>query len=151
MRIIIDTREQTPWSFPATVETARGTLQAGDYALAGDTWAIERKSLDDFLGTVSTGWERFQRELDRMPWEAAKVVIVEGEFGQCCFRSGVAGEIVGPSHNHPMLSPSFVASRVAELTMAGVSVLFAGDPGQAAALAYHLLRRRELEIIPDAN
>ena len=146
MRITIDTREQTPWSFPAFVETERGTLSAGDYALHGDAWALERKSLDDFLGTVSTGWERFGRELDRMPWEMAKVVIVEADFAACCFRATDSGAIVGPEHSHPMLSPSFAAMRIAELTMAGVAVLFAGNAGQAAALAYHLLRRRELEI-----
>ena len=52
-RIIIDTREQTPWSFPPEIPVEIGTLKTGDYALAGDdAFAIERKSKDDFLGTI---------------------------------------------------------------------------------------------------
>ena len=79
LRIIIDTREQRPWRFPPEAAfVRRGTLSAGDYALEEDTaFAIERKSLDDFIGTVSTGWERFQRELERMGGYAARCVIVE--------------------------------------------------------------------------
>lgn len=146
MHVIIDTREQAPWSFPGWVTVTRGTLPTGDYALAGDGWAIERKGLDDFLGTVSSGWERFLREIGRMDGWAAKVIVVESDFAACCFRQEVDSAIIRPQHSHPMLSPSFVAMRVAELSMMGVSVLFAGDPGQAAALGYHLLKRRELEI-----
>ena len=146
MRIVVDTREQTPWTFPPWVQVSRGTLPTGDYALAGDGWAIERKGLDDFLGTVSTGWDRFLREIGRMDGWAAKVVVVEVDFAACCFCETLDG-IISPRHSHPMLTPRFIASRIAELTMMGVSVLFAGDPGQAAALAYHLLRRREMELM----
>jgi ERCC4-type nuclease len=84
LKIIIDTREQSPWSFPPECAvTVRGTLSAGDYAIYGDdSFAIERKSLDDFLGTISSGWERFQRELKRMESASfpARIIIVEGDF-----------------------------------------------------------------------
>ena len=51
MKIIIDTREQTPWSFPDGVLIERGTLATGDYTLAGleNIVAVERKSLADFI------------------------------------------------------------------------------------------------------
>ena len=126
---------------------------AGDYALADDCeavrgrealavrFAIERKSLDDFLGTISVGWDRFQRELVRMEAFPARVVIVEGNFAECCF-SGDEGCVIPPPHNHPSLRPAFVARRIAELTMMGVSVLFAGDAQLAAGLAYRVFRRR---------
>jgi ERCC4-type nuclease len=68
LRIVIDTREQTPWSWePSDAITTVAGLNAGDYALLADTepvrgkdrlavrFAIERKSLEDFLGTISTG------------------------------------------------------------------------------------------------
>ena len=52
MKIIIDTREQAPFTFRhermgATTEP--GTLAVGDYSLAGleDRVAVERKSLPD--------------------------------------------------------------------------------------------------------
>lgn len=147
-RVVIDTREQLPWSFPPDVDCVRGALPTADYALEGDTlFGIERKSLNDFLGTISTGWDRFLREIKRMDGWRAKVVIVEGDFESCCFQE-VDGKIVSPQHNHPRLLPQFICSRIAELTLMGVSVVFAGNPGQACALAYHILRKRakELEI-----
>ena len=155
MKIIIDSREQSPWAWDASdAETQIGTLSAGDYALASDCeqvkgratlsvrFAIERKSLDDFLGTISGGWERFQRELIRMEPFPARVVIVEGDFSQVCF-SECADGIIPPEHNHPAMRPAFVARRISELTMQGVSVLMAGNAQMAAGLAYRIFRRRE--------
>lgn len=146
LRIVVDTREQRPWSFPPDLADVRvGTLRTGDYALAGDdAFAVERKSLDDFLGTISSGWERFLREIGRMEGSGfvARVVIVEADFEACCFREGPDGALVPPRHAHPQLTPQFAAKRIAELTMMGVSVVLAGNAGYAAALAYAMLRER---------
>jgi len=150
MHILIDSREQTPWSWdPHLVRTSIAGLDAGDYALATDctavcgresmlcAFSIERKSLDDFIGTISTGWERFKNELHRMREYPARVVLVEGDFVQCCFAEGKE-----PEHSHGQITPQFVASRVAWLAMAGVSVLFAGDAACAAGLAYRVFAQR---------
>jgi len=155
LHIIIDTREQTPWAWDRNdAVTHIDALAAGDYALQSDCeavrgrktlavrFAIERKSLEDFLGTISAGWDRFQRELIRMESFPARVVIVEGDFASVCFKDGVDG-IEPPDHNHPRLTPLFVARRVSELTMMGVCVLFAGDAQLAAGLAYRIFRRRQ--------
>jgi ERCC4-type nuclease len=151
MHIIIDSREQTPWSWdPHLVRTSIAGLDAGDYALATDctavsgretmlcAFSVERKSLDDFIGTIGSGWERFKNELHRMREYPARVVIVEGDFVQCCFAEGSRG----PEHRHGQITPQFVASRVAWLAMAGVSVLFAGDAACAAGLAYRVMVER---------
>ncbi len=153
LQIVIDNREQAPWGFPGHLaKVSWGTLNAGDYALAGDKrFAIERKSLDDFLGTISTGWDRFCREIDRMDAAdfPAKVVIVEGNFEACCFRQDAAtgGGLLPPDHRHFNLTPQFVTRRIAELTMRGVSVLFAGNASYAAAVALKILlvRHEDLE------
>jgi ERCC4-type nuclease len=145
VHVVIDTREQTPWAFDArhVSEVSVATLRTGDYALAGDDgFAIERKSLDDFLGTISTGWERFQREVERMDGWPAKVVIVEADFMRCCFTSDTVGAVIAPTHRHPQLLPQFVCKRIAELSMRGVAVLFAGDAGCASALAVAIFRER---------
>ena len=71
MKIIQDSREQAPYAFNAPryagtiVEV--GTLQTGDYSLAGltDRIALERKSLSDLCGTLAAGRQRFQRECER--------------------------------------------------------------------------------------
>lgn len=154
LRIVIDTREQSPWAWdPSDAVTEVRALSAGDYALESDCelvkgratlavrFSIERKSLEDFLGTISTGWERFQRELTRMEAFPARVIIVEGDFADVCFKQNADG-IIPPPHNHPSLRPAFVARRISELTMMGVSVLLAGDAQLAAGLAFRVFRRR---------
>jgi len=144
MVITVDSREQVPWVFPPEFASVRrGTLRAGDYALHGDdNFAIERKSLDDFCGTVSSGWDRFQRELDRMANFPALVVIVEAGMD----------DVIWHRYNHERVLPTFVMKRVAQLTMMNVSVLFAGNADIAAGLCWKLLRERakQLEDLPGA-
>ena len=143
-RIVIDTRAQTPWSFPPEIPVEIETLKTGDYALAGDdAFAIERKSKDDFLGTISTGWGRFCRELNRMEAAGfpAKPVIVECDFSAFCF-SERNGEIIPPDHEHYKLTPQFVMKRIGQLTARGAAVIFAGNPEFASALALAILRER---------
>ncbi len=79
--VIIDTREQLPYCFsfaPVRVEK----LDAGDYSLAGfeSEIAIERKSLQDFIGSITSGRERFKRELERMAGHSVKCIIVESDM-----------------------------------------------------------------------
>lgn len=150
LKIVIDTREQTPWAFPDyLVESRRGTLPTGDYALEGDSgFAIERKSLDDFLGTISSGWERFKREIERMKQSEfpAKIIVVESDFENCCFKK-INGEIQSPRHNHCRLTPQFINSRIAELSLMGVAIIFAGNSAYASALACAIFHRRNMELI----
>ena len=137
MTIIVDTRESMPWVFPEHLaKTVRGTLKAGDYALMNDyQFAIERKSATDFVGTVSTGWERFLREIERMKDYPAKVILVEASFA----------DIINHNYGHPSVSPSFVCKRIAELVMLGVCVFFADNPVSAAGLCYKILKERMKE------
>jgi len=140
MVIVIDNREQKPWSFPPEAATlVRGTLKAGDYALEGDEhFAIERKSLDDLAGTLSTGWDRFKRELFRMSENGfpARIVIVEGTWW----------DIMEHRYNHPRVLPRFLRKRLAQLAMMGVQVLYAGDCHMAAGMAWVILREREKNL-----
>lgn len=148
-RIVIDTREQRPWEFPEYVQTIIGTLPTGDYALEGDRgFAVERKSLDDFAGTLFSGWERFQREIGRMEGAAfaAKVIIVEADYASLMFCRDASGQIVAPIHRHHMITPQAMAGRIADLTMMGVSCLFCRDSGHAALQAYMLLTRRAAQL-----
>ena len=61
--IKIDTREQKPLKFS---KSHIGTLKYGDYSCEyNNKIFIERKSLSDFISTLSSGYERFQREIER--------------------------------------------------------------------------------------
>ena len=84
MKIILDTREQAPFTFTGyACELEAGTLPTGDYSLAGlvDRCAVERKNLDDLLGCLmGSGRERFERELARASGLGCFAVVVEASF-----------------------------------------------------------------------
>lgn len=149
MTIIVDTREQRPWSFPPHINVEVGTLKTGDYALKGDEthFAVERKSGDDFVGTISTGWHRFCRELNRMDEAefAAKTVIVEADFETFCYRIR-QGVILPPDHEHIRCTPQFLMKRIAQLTLRGVSVIFAGNADYGSAIALRIFHEREEQL-----
>ena len=68
MKIVIDTREQTPLDFGRyDCEVVRGGLATGDYSIFGleSLAAVERKSEDDLLGCLTRERDRFERELAR--------------------------------------------------------------------------------------
>lgn len=146
MKVIYDTREKRPWSFPPGVEVRPGTLKQGDYALDSDsTFSIERKSAQDFRDTVSGAWDRFVRELRRMDeiGNPQKVIIVEGDVAAYLFKETERG-LEEPECE---CDPVFLMSRIAELTLVyRTAVLFARDEGSAAALAYHIFCKRLCQL-----
>ncbi len=75
-QIVIDTREQRPYSFPDAI---RGTLSTGDYSFVGgeNLFAIERKSLQDAWGSIAQGHDRFRREMERAKNLLAFQVVIE--------------------------------------------------------------------------
>ena len=151
MIIIIDTREQTPWAFPPDIQTEIDTLRTGDYALKGDAnFAIERKSADDFVGTISLGWHRFIKEIMRMEKAGfvEKIVIVETDFETFCYRT-MQGVILPPDHEHTRCTPQFLMKRIAELTMRGVHVIFAGNAEYAAAIALRIFWERNEQLMKE--
>lgn len=160
LHLVIDTREQTPWAFPAHIQTSIHGLNAGDYALYDDlifvdgretaqaSFAIERKSAGDFAGTISSGWPRFCRELKRMDEAGfpAKIIIVESDLEEFCFRNDRNGEIIPPDHEHYRISPQFLMKRLAQLFLKNSTVLFAGNADLAAAIALRIFIERKEQI-----
>ena len=79
--IIIDTREQVPWSF-CNLPNEPGTLAAGDYSVRGLTHliSIERKSLPDLLACVGRERDRFRCELARLRAYRFRCLVVEADY-----------------------------------------------------------------------
>lgn len=79
-QIVIDNREQEPYSFACAV--VRAKLNAGDYSVAGyeDRVAVERKSLSDFVHTVIHDLTRFAAELDKLAGMDAASVVIEANL-----------------------------------------------------------------------
>lgn len=148
MTIIRDSREQLGWSFNGegdSFDVVRAALPAGDYSLAGyeNRIAIERKSLEDFCGTVIRCRGRFEDELEKLRNYEFAAVIVEAsleDVEQHRYRMAV----------HPN---ALLGSAVAIHMDYGVPVLFAGGREQARNYTHRLLarfferaKRREREL-----
>ena len=145
MRIIIDTREQTPFTFPDTITTERGTLQTGDYSLKGlgltELCAIERKSLPDLVGCCTgSNRARFKRELHRLRGYRCKAVVITADVDDVMnhgYRSRIA--------------PSSVLGSVASWqTRYQVPFVFAGAYGAEYTLAIFRNFIRQLEEVAGA-
>lgn len=133
--ILVDTREQLPLKFKRPIEIA--TLKFGDYAF-GDSQAtcnchIERKSLADFVGTMTGGYERFEREIVRAKEaEGYLVILVEDSLSNALqfsslpqlFKKGMK------------ITPDFVFRRVRDLTQKydHIQYLFVRDREESAAI-----------------
>ena len=65
--LVEDTREQLGYSDLFTVPCRRGALDVGDYSVVGleELVAVERKTLQDLVGSVTHDRDRFERELKR--------------------------------------------------------------------------------------
>jgi len=79
--LIIDTREQNAYKFKTP--SIRATLSTGDYSIQGyeDQIAIERKNLDDCVGSLSIGRDRFERELKRSKSYEYFALVIETSLG----------------------------------------------------------------------
>jgi len=121
--ILIDTREQTP--LPITGPCKPASLPTGDYSISGleDRFAIERKSIGDLIGSLTTGRERFMRELQRLrAYDFRRLLVIgcEGEIETGRYRSGA--------------SPRSMIHSLYSIEAKFCPVVFAPTPEAAAAL-----------------
>jgi len=132
MRVVIDTREQKPWAFPADVDAIAGSLDTGDYSLAGleHLAAIERKSLADFCGCCGRDRSRFERELQRLKAYRCRAVIVEATMG----------DVLAHKYRSKIAPASVLGSAAAWQTRYDTPFVWAENREQAAHYALLILR-----------
>ncbi len=145
MKLIIDSREQLPFSFEhekyqdATVK--KGMLQVGDYSILGfeSNVAVERKSLADLVGCLGRDRERFERELQRARGLDSFCVVVEASWLDLA-----RGEY------RSQLNPHAACQSVMSFSARyGISFLFAGSRTAAEYVVYSFLRQylKGIEIV----
>ena len=84
--ILVDTREQLPFTFDQFSNWIKGTqktgLAAGDYSVEGmeDILTLERKSLTDLIGTLMQSRNRFFRQCERMTQYRWRALLVEASY-----------------------------------------------------------------------
>lgn len=137
MRLIVDSREQSPFSFKGpryedvTVEV--GTLTVGDYSLAGltDKVAVERKSLPDLVACLGRERERFERELQRGAALDAFAVVVEASWA----------DLAGGKYRSKLQPHAACQSVLAFAGRYRLPFLFAGSRAAAEYVAWGFLRQ----------
>lgn len=90
--VLVDRREQRPLPVEQFLPTLPASLYTGDYSLQGaeDQFAVERKSIEDVVSSLSTGRDRFEHELLRlrsMRWKRLLIVGSHLEVEQHRYRS----------------------------------------------------------------
>jgi len=109
--ILIDTREQQPLNFE--FETKVQKLPYGDYALEGDDdLCIERKSLEDFVGTMGPkNLDRFIREIERAGANDTNIVVVVDSLLDECMDFDLSAKSRGKAR----ITPEYIFHNVREL------------------------------------
>lgn len=123
--LVVDTREQTPLTFPEDVPTIRAGLRTGDYSIAGceDQFTVERKSLPDLVHTIIHDRARFVRELERMRTFDFRRVVCTASMD--AVRRG--------KYKHSMANPKAVVASIAAFEIRyNVPFVFAGSSDEAA-------------------
>ena len=139
--IIIDSREQTPLMFSYPSITA--TLSTGDYSVAGleNDFCVERKSLSDLYGSLTSGRDRFMRELQRMrAFPFARLLII-----------GSIHEIEQGSSRAKGINPKSIIHSLYAIEARGVPVAFAQSNPVAANLVERWAFWRTREALRSAS
>jgi ERCC4-type nuclease len=134
--ILVDTREQNPLDIQAyPVEVA--TLPAGDYGVKGfSDWnnprfSVERKSLNDLVGSLTGERERFMRECQLLRRFQFAVIVVEA----------VEAEVSRQEYRSLATPQSILASLAAIQVRYGIHIVWAGDHDGAARTVETLVRQ----------
>jgi ERCC4-type nuclease len=141
--IVIDTREQAPYSFGGRVATVRRGLKTGDYSLLGyeTIISVERKTVDDYVGSLTRGRDRFLRECGRLAAFQVRAIVVEGSLSDLA-------EARYTSHATPQ---SIVGSTIKLITDFGLPVIFADHRWLAEVFVERMLVRHWEHAQGDRN
>jgi ERCC4 domain len=136
--LITDTREQL--ELDSKVKKEKKALKYGDYSCTRNpfNFNIERKSLTDLISTISGGYERFCREIDRaVEAKAYLFIICEASFAD------LAGFQYGRKFRAKVkFGPDFIFHRIRELMQKyeNIQFIFSGDREKSSTLIETLYR-----------
>lgn len=116
MVIVVDTRERQPWEWPGSI---RARLHYGDYSVQGfeTLVSVERKSLEDFVQTLTRARARFFREVQALARYRFARVVVEASIQ----------DVLAGRYSSGVSPASIIGSAMSIDVDFGVPVVFAGD------------------------
>ncbi len=105
---ICDSREQNLLKLP-NIQIQK--MDVGDYTVDGSDIFIERKSLNDLVGTISARYDRFTREIERcqVNLDTQLIVLIEEKY------QNIMSFNYLPHMRYSKCSPDFILHRIREL------------------------------------
>lgn len=128
--LLIDSREQKPLKFSKTKLKIQ-KLEYGDYTFLPNPYNIfiERKSLKDFISTLSRDIDRFKKEIERAKENNAYLIIlVEDSLCDC-----LSFNYLPYISKFSKLTPEFIFHNVRELLQSYLNIQFLFVSGRGAA------------------
>lgn len=156
--IYIDTREQKPLDFDCSTEIR--TLKFGDYSLSDKEFScgchIERKSLNDFAGTLGGGFERFCREIERAGNDGSYLIVLVEENLKNCLQFNLLPEFY---KKKTRVNPEYIFHNVRDIIQKYpfVQFLFVNDRRSASEVVKKLFtceceyKKIDLQLAYDLN
>jgi hypothetical protein len=139
--IIIDTREQQPWSFEHYA-TASRKLDTGDYSIEGleDIVCIERKkSVSEVANNLTES--RFVDVVDRMSRFKYAFLLLEFDLAQV-LSYPIGSNLPRRLWDKIKISPAFIVKHILELQLNhNIKVLFCGSSSDAEQMAEYILKK----------
>ena len=139
--IIIDTREQQPWTFEHYT-TASRKLDTGDYSIEGmeDIVCIERKkSINEVANNITES--RFIDVVDRMSKFKYAFMLLEFDL-EHVLNYPVGSNLPRRLWDKVKISPAFIVKHLLELQLNhNIKVLFCGCPSNAEKMAEFILKK----------
>ena len=140
-KIIIDTREQKPWTF-ASYSTENKKLDTGDYSVEGleNILCIERKqSSSEFANNIVES--RFKDVIERMSSIKYSFLLLEFDL-EDLLNYPIGSTVPRKMWNKIKISPAFLIKNILEFQINNnIIVYFCGNSQNAEKLAEHILKK----------
>jgi ERCC4-type nuclease len=139
--IIIDTREQKPWTFEHHAK-ANNKLDTGDYSIEGleNLVAIERKrNVAEFANNITE--KRFVDVVERLSKIPYAFILFEFDMDQV-MSYPIGSDIPKRLWDKIRISPSFLLKHIVDLQINhNIRIIFCGNSDNAEKVALSIMRR----------
>ena len=139
--IIVDTREQKPWSFSHHV-TANHKLDTGDYSIEGleHILSIERKrNVAEFANNITE--RRFKDVIDRLSKIPHSFILFEFDFDKI-MSFPIGSDIPKKIWDKIRVSPSFIIKNIIDLQIEhNINIIFCGNSANAETIALAIMKK----------
>lgn len=139
--IIVDTREQKPWSFDHHAK-ANHKLDTGDYSIEGleNTLAIERKrNVSEFANNITES--RFPDVVERLSKIKYSFILFEFDM-EHVMNFPIGSNIPKRLWNKIRISPAFLLKHILDLQLHhNIKIIFCGNSDNAEKVALSIMRK----------